>query len=263
MRCDHLVVFRCFAFKHCGCLDTLQRVEEVQLPVKGADFFMRACNLWDGNQSRAHVQAQNQTQRNIKMAADSFTVTYDSLGRIHIITYLSARRLHSSTMRKGTAPPSSALNASVAKKCTTFAIDLNRNQDKLKVQGLDSWIIVFQRAGEINVQRTKQRKRLRAVCLFQATALAPAPPAPPLNPVPPPVPPTPVPTTPPSSAHAAIAKVPGWHCQSGNPITPADWRKVVDGRVLMPGNRITGRFMRISPAIPFLARHPSWNWPGR
>ena len=65
-----------------------------------------------------------------------------------------------------------------------------------------------------------------------ATALAPQPPVPPLNPVPPPVPPTPVPTTPPSSANPAIAKPPGWQFQSGNPITPADWRKVVDSRVI-------------------------------
>ncbi|MDP3506444.1 MAG: RHS repeat domain-containing protein [Candidatus Melainabacteria bacterium] len=32
-------------------------------------------------------------QRTIKMAADSFTVTYDSLGRIHIITYLSGKTI--------------------------------------------------------------------------------------------------------------------------------------------------------------------------
>jgi len=37
--------------------------------------------------------AHNPLKRNIKMAADSFTVTYDNLGRISVITYASGKTI--------------------------------------------------------------------------------------------------------------------------------------------------------------------------
>ncbi|MDP3506443.1 MAG: RHS repeat-associated core domain-containing protein [Candidatus Melainabacteria bacterium] len=62
-------------------------------------------------------------------------------------------------------------------------------------------------------------------------ALAPRPPIPPQVPVTPPAKPLPLPKTGPSSKHPATARPPGWQFQRGKQTTPADARKIIDGRV--------------------------------
>ncbi|MDP3506446.1 MAG: RHS repeat-associated core domain-containing protein [Candidatus Melainabacteria bacterium] len=62
-------------------------------------------------------------------------------------------------------------------------------------------------------------------------ALAPQPPIPPQVPVTPPAKPLPLPKTGPSSKHPVTARPPGWQFQRGKQTTPADARKIIDGRV--------------------------------